>query len=125
MKSRNLSPLVAVILASLAVLTLSSCNKKTDESVTTNPQNAPTTSSSSPTTATSPSGTTTSPASGTSGVSPQGTACPSGNPIKGITSKKLGGKIHLTSKSPEYSKTKAEKCFPDTAAAVKAGYKAP
>ncbi len=124
MKSRISSRLAVATLALLAVTTLSSCNKKTDQSVNTDTQTAPDTTSS----PASPAGTTSSPGSSTSagaGVSAQGTTCPAGNPIKGITSKRLGGKIYVTDKSPDYGKTKPEKCFPDTASAEKAGYKAP
>ncbi len=66
----------------------------------------------------------TSEASGTQGVAPQGTTCPSGNPIKAFNSKRLG-KIALTAKAPQYSKIKPDKCFPDPAKAYSAGYKAP
>ncbi len=124
MKSRISSRLAVATLALLAVTTLSSCNKKTDQSVNTDTQTAPDTTSS----PASPAGTTSSPGSSTSagaGVSAQGTTCPAGNPIKGITSKRLGGKIYVTDKSPDYGKTKPEQCFPDTASAEKAGYKAP
>ncbi len=129
-KSLISSRLAVATLAGLAVITLSSCNnKKADESVSSNSQSSPSTSATaaspadSPATAASPS---TSPASAsqTQGVAPQGTACPSGNPIKGVDSKKLGGKVALTTKSPVYSTTKATKCFPDTATAEQAGYKA-
>lgn len=117
---------IAVTLAFLAVIVVSGCNnKKADESANSNAQNSPstsaTTASPTETTAASPSPSTASAAS-TQGVAPQGTSCPSGNPVKGVNSKRLG-KIALTSNSPEYSKTKADKCFPDAATAQQAGYK--
>ncbi len=117
-------------LAIFAALTLASCQKKADESVsgdTSGSTNAPSSTTSTNTSpASSGSTTSTTASSGAKGgVAPQGTACPSGNSVKGVTSKKLGGKIYLTSKSPEYGKLKPEKCFPDEAAAKQAGYAAP
>ncbi len=126
MKSPISSRIAVATLACLAVIALSSCNKKTDESATTNSQNSTdtssTTSSPSAGTATSP-GSSTSSASGAQGAAPQGTNCPSNSPIKAVNSKKLG-KIALTAKSPAYNKTKPDQCFPDVASAEKAGYKA-
>lgn len=114
------------VLAICAVLTLSSCNKKTDESASTDSSSSPSASNSSaPSTATSSSPASSTTSSGKLGVAPQGTACPSGNPIKAVTSKKLGGKIYLTTKAPNYSKLKPEKCFPDEDTAKNAGYQAP
>lgn len=103
--------------------------KKTDDSTSSNSQNAPTTSTSTASTTTEPSSSsqtnsTTSSASGKLGVAPQGTTCPSDAPIKGVTSKKQG-KLYHTTKYPDYSKVKPEKCFADVATAEKAGYKAP
>jgi hypothetical protein len=101
-----------------AVLILSSCNKKSDQSVSSD--------SSTPSTTTSESSSTpaSSPASSSTqklGTSPQGTNCPSGNPVKAVTSKKLG-KIYLTTQSPQYKTIKPDKCFPDVNAAKQAGY---
>lgn len=120
----------AVTLAIFAVLTLASCQKKTDESVGGNTSGSASAPSGTTSTNTSPgsSGSTTSTTASSGakeGVAPQGTACPAGNPIKGVTSKKLGGKIYLTNKSPQYSTIKPEKCFPNEAAAKQAGYGAP
>ena len=120
----------AAALAIVSVLALASCQKKTDESVsgdTSGSANAPSATTSTNTSPGSSGSTTSTTASSGAkeGVAPQGTACPAGNPIKGVTSKKLGGKIYFTSKSPEYNKLKAEKCFPNEAAAKQAGYAAP
>jgi hypothetical protein len=117
-------------LAIVSVLTLASCQKKTDESVggdTSGSANAPSSNTSTNTSPGSSSSTTSTTASSGAkeGVAPQGTACPAGNPIKGLTSKKLGGKIYVTTKSPDYNKLKAEKCFTNEAAAKQAGYAAP
>jgi len=125
MNSINFSRFGMAVLAICAVLTLSSCNKKTDESASTDSSNSPSAPSSVPSTATSSSPAASTASSGKLGVAPQGKACPSGNPIKGVTSKKLGGKIYLTTKVPNYSTLKPEKCFPDEDAAKKAGYQAP
>ena len=123
----NFSRFGVAALATCAVITLSSCNKKTDESASSDTSSSPIASDSTPstTTSSSPASSTTSASSGKLGVAPQGTACPTGNPIKGITSKKLGGKIYLTSKFPDYSNLKPEKCFPDEDTAKTAGYQAP
>lgn len=112
---------IAAILALLAAIALSSCNKNNE--VGNNSQATPNDSN------TSPSGSATPPAStpvasGTPGVAPQGVNCPNENPIKAVDSKRLG-KIALTTNSPQYSTIKPEKCFPDTATAENAGYKVP
>jgi hypothetical protein len=130
MNSLKFSRFGVAALALCAVLTLSSCHNKTDQSAGGDSSSSPSAPDSAPSTGTSsgaasPDSSTTSSSSGNLGVAPQGTACPSGSSIKGITSKKLGGKIYLTTKSPEYSKIKPEKCFADVDAAKKAGYGAP
>jgi hypothetical protein len=125
MKTRISSRVAAVTLAFLAVITLSSCGKKNDEAATSTSPSAGNTGTDSTSSAggakTAPSSTASS--GSAQGVAPQGTNCPSGNLIKGVNSPKLGGKIALTTKSPSYAQTKAEKCFADTAAAAQAGYK--
>lgn len=110
----------ASILALLTVLLLASCQKKAEETTGGNPQNP------AGETAATPAGEATpalSGASGKLGVAPKGTTCPTGSPIKGVTSKKQG-KVYHTTKYPDYKTVKAEKCFADVAAAEKAGYKA-
>lgn len=114
----------ASILALLAVLALSSCQKKTDETANNNTQNPPSDTAPSPATAPSTPGEATSASSAKLGVAPKGTTCPSNAPIKAVTTKKQG-KIYHTTKFPDYKTVKAEKCFADVAAAEKAGYKAP
>ncbi len=125
MKSINFSRFGVAAVAVCAVITLSSCNKKTDESASSDSSSSSTAPTSAPSTSTSTSPASSTASSGTLGVAPKGTACPSGNPIKGVTSKKLGGKIYLTTKSPSYSTLKPEKCFPDADTAKNAGYQAP
>lgn len=114
----------AATLALLTALTLSSCGGSKQESAT-NTSTAPAdTTAAAPNTATTSKTVATSAAQTTQGVAAQGGDCPSANPIKGINSKKLG-KIALTTKSPSYKTTKAEKCFADSAAAKLAGYAVP
>jgi len=111
-------PTAVALTALLAAITVSSCGNKQatqPNTSTATPEALATTQPVAPTT----------PVAGTTqGVAPQGTSCPGDNPIKGVTSKRLG-KIALTSKSPEYNKVTPDKCFPDTAAAQAAGYTVP
>ena len=58
------------------------------------------------------------------GVLPQGTTCAVADPVKGKITKKRG-RIYHVPKSPNYDQVKADICFPDTATAEKAGYRAP
>jgi hypothetical protein len=118
MKSFFSSRTAAATLALLTALTLSSCGGSKQESAS-NTSTAP-----ADTIAAAPNTVSTSAAQTTQGVAAQGGDCPSANPIKGINSKKLG-KIALTTKSPSYKTTKAEKCFADSAAAKLAGYAVP
>jgi cytoskeletal protein RodZ len=120
------SRIAAASLAFLAVIALSSCNNRNNKSVSSNSQGSPTNNSTptSPSESATNSPTSTSPVAAKQGIAPQGTTCPSGNPIKAVNSKRLG-KIALTTNSPEYSKIKPEKCFPDTGTAEVAGYKVP
>ena len=102
---------------------LSSCGGQKSETPTASNESSPATtsaSSSAPATDTSTSGGT----ADTQGVKPSGTTCPSGSPVKGKTTKKRG-KIYIVTKSPDYAKAPVDLCFKDTAAAEKAGYKAP
>ncbi len=115
MKPLQISRIATSALALLTVITVSSCGGKQD-----NASDTSTTTTTTTTTQSAPVAT----AQATQAAAPQGTTCPSGSPIKGVTSKRLG-KIVLTTKSPEYNTAKADKCFPDTAAAVAAGYKVP
>lgn len=115
MKPPQISRIATSALALLTVITVSSCGGKQD-----NASDTSTTTTTTTTTQSAPVATAQAPQA----AAPQGTTCPSGSPIKGITSKRLG-KIALTTKSPEYNTAKADKCFPDTAAAVAAGYKVP
>ncbi|MBR8836007.1 MAG: hypothetical protein DSM106950_18785 [Stigonema ocellatum SAG 48.90 = DSM 106950] len=131
-------------IAFLAILAISGCGKKNDETASTTPSSAPagentpqstSTTPSAPVTATSPSSgkatTATSPTKGTLtaeaqqlGVKPQGTACPKNAPVKGkITAKR--GNIYHTAKSPDFAKVNPDICFADTATAEKAGFSAP
>jgi hypothetical protein len=115
MKPLFSSRIVATTLALLTAIALSSCGSKQES--------ASNTSTTPPTDTTAPS--TSKPAvKSAQGVAPQGVNCPSANPIKGVTSKRLG-KIALTAKSSEYKTAKADKCFADTAAAKQAGYAVP
>ena len=118
MNFRFSSRYIAAALVICTVLTLPSCRRNSDDSANTNSPDAQTAPGAAPS---APATTSTQKA----GVSPKGTTCPSGNPIKGITSKTFGGKIHITTKVPDYEKYKPEKCFPNVAAAQKAGYAAP
>ncbi len=136
----------AACLALLTLLTLSSCGgQQADQSAaspseSTSPSTAASPSEStssstaaSPSESTSPS-TAASPATSTSpgvsttaseaGVKPQGTTCPADAPVKGNLSKRRGKIYHLPS-SPNYSRVKPEECFPNAAAAEKAGFHAP
>jgi hypothetical protein len=118
MNHRFSSRFGVVALALFAVLTLSSCNKKSDESADNNSSPAsPTTAESSPSPASSP----TSASTQKLGIAPKGTDCPTDSPVKAVTSKKLG-KIYLTTKSPQYKTIKPEKCFADVDSAKQAGY---
>lgn len=124
MKSLTSSLRRMTILTAFTLLTLSSCNNQADEPAANNTQNPPANAPAPATTTATAPPAATSPAAQTLGTAPQGTTCPANAPIKGITSKKEG-KIHLTTKFPDYKTLKPEKCFADTAAAVSAGYKAP
>ena len=132
----------------LAVLALSSCGKKSDESTASNSSSQPagqssapagsttasTTASKEPTaTATSKSTTSKSSSSKSSalsaeaqklGVKPNGTDCPTNAPIKGNLSKK-GNQIYHDTKEASYKTVKPEICFADVATAQKAGFRAP
>ena len=119
MKSLLSSRTAAATLALLTALTLSSCGGSKQESASNTSTTAP-----ADTTAVAPNTASTTVPQTTQGVAPEEGNCPSGNPIKGISSKRLG-KIALTSKSPDYKTAKAEKCFADSAAAKLAGYAVP
>jgi hypothetical protein len=123
MKSLFSSRTAAATLALLTALALSSCGSKQESaSDTSATPGANTVATAQSNTATAP--TSTPVAQTTQGVAAQAGDCPSANPIKGINSKKLG-KIALTTKSPSYKTTKADKCFADAAAAQQAGYAVP
>jgi hypothetical protein len=123
-------------LALLAALVLSSCNQKTDEPVSSTPPKTTATSpapiakksaspSPSASSTSSPAGqakSTTSAQSAKVGVAPKGGNCPSSDPIKGNNGKT--GKIYHAPKTKDYDQVKPETCFPNTAAAEKAGYRA-
>lgn len=115
-------PRFTIGFALLAVLMLSSCGQKSETPTASNESSPAATpaSSGAPVADTSTSGGT----ADTQGVKPSGTTCPSGSPVKGETTKKRG-KIYIVTKSPDYAKARVELCFKDTAAAEKAGYKAP
>ncbi len=122
-------------IAFLAILAISGCGKKNDESASPSPagENTPqstSTTGSAPQTATSPSsGTATTKGTLTAeakqlGVTPQGATCPKNAPVKGKVTVKRGN-IYQTAKSPDYGKLKPDICFADTATAQKAGFNAP
>jgi hypothetical protein len=118
-----------VAIAFVAVLFLSSCGKKGEESATTQ---TPT----SPVAATSPGVNKTTTTGATSkatlsaeakklGVLPTNeTTCPKNAPVKGKTTVKRGNIYHVP-KSPDYEKVKPDICFTDVATATKAGFRAP
>lgn len=140
-----LSSRLILTIAFLAMLAISGCGNKNDQTASTTPSTSPagentpqstSTTPSAPLTATSPSPgkatTATSPTKGTLtaeaqqlGVKPEGpTACPKSAPVKGkVTAKR--GNIYHTTKSPDFAKVKPDICFADTATAEKAGFRAP
>jgi hypothetical protein len=126
-------------LALLAGLVLSSCGNKQGTSTANSSPSEPTAQSSTPATSTTaPKESTKTPASASSkkagstlsaeakklGVEPQGTECPSNAPIKGNINKK-GNQMYHETKEAVYKKVKPVICFPDTATAQKAGFRAP
>ncbi|MBV9385535.1 MAG: hypothetical protein JOZ78_03800 [Chroococcidiopsidaceae cyanobacterium CP_BM_ER_R8_30] len=127
MKTAIASRIAATAVSLSVIIILSSCGggNNANNPSGSNTESSPSASTTSPSeTATTSPSSSASPTAQTQGVAPQGTTCPSGNPIKAVNSKRLG-KIAVTTKSPNYTKTKPEKCFPDVAAAQKAGYKVP
>lgn len=104
----------------LVVLMLASCGNKSEDTVSTKPENK-----------TAVSQANASPSSAVSanaqklGVKPQSaTACPKNAPIKGKVTNKRGNVYH-DAKSPDYAKIKPDICFKDKATAEKAGFSVP
>lgn len=113
--------LKAACLTVLTLLTLSLCGKRA-EALTTSIASSTSASPTAPTPSnTSPIGST---ATSGSGVKPQGNSCPANALVKGNISRRRGKIYHLPS-SANYNQVKPETCFPNAAAAQKAGYRAP
>jgi hypothetical protein len=130
-----------------AVLALSSCGKKADQSTTSNTSSQPAGQSSGPGSSNTASNTASKEPTDTSGaksttsksssskssalsaeaqklgVKPTGSDCPSNAPIKGNLNK--GKKLYHQTKDASYKGVKPEICFADAATAQKAGFSAP
>jgi hypothetical protein len=113
----------------LAVIAISGCSQKSDNSGNTPSGGETTSPTASPGGQASPGSekttTKTIPdAAQKLGVAPQGTACPKNAPVKGLVTAKRGNVYHGP-KSPDYASKKPDICFKDQATAEKAGFKAP